>query len=567
MKNVLIRFSVALVLVGLFVFLALHQLDYPDIGIDDANIFFVYAENFSQGHGFVFNIGGEKIEGFTSILWVLIASGIFLLSDAPEILLLFLNILLLAGSVAIVMAYIDSALASEAAQLLPGLSWYAVGFLLLVCAAPGYVVWTTITLVDTGLWAFLLTLTSMTVLRFASCSDRFHQWLFALLIALLLLTRPEAFVWSVVFIGTAWWQVFSREGLKTSLRFTFLPALSYVLVVSILTLGRLLYFGYPLPNTYYAKVSTSLSYNLSEGIRYLSGYWGSSLLIQLSLVCLFVVACRVATQIVRARLMGRSPLPLEGYAVLPVFCLTGLCVPVFSGGDHFGLFRFYQPVFPLLVLNILICWKYIEHMMPVMQRSKIVSRLIKSAVLILGYILVFEFQAVTWLNHGIPRTMKNEFQRAESGREIGNVWSTLFAHHDKYPSVGSVMVGGLKMGYSGEVVDLMGLNNTQMGHSRGDRRGQKNHAAFEKSVFYQLQPETLLPTIGCRNDLQGLYESGVRYYQGYLKGILNEPKFTQQYEFAQVYYAGSGSCVIGFMNRTFLSELEANRAYSVFRLN
>src|SRR5690348_8740950 len=38
----------------------------PATGIDDANIFLAYARNISAGGGFVFNAGGERVEGFTS---------------------------------------------------------------------------------------------------------------------------------------------------------------------------------------------------------------------------------------------------------------------------------------------------------------------------------------------------------------------------------------------------------------------------------------------------------------------------------------------------------------------
>ena len=61
-------------------------------GIDDANIYFVYMKNFADGHGFVYNVGGEKVEGFTSLLWTLIGAFFFYISNSPEILLLITNI-------------------------------------------------------------------------------------------------------------------------------------------------------------------------------------------------------------------------------------------------------------------------------------------------------------------------------------------------------------------------------------------------------------------------------------------------------------------------------------------
>ena len=40
----------------------------PLVGMDDANIGFRYARNLAEGQGFVFNPGGERIEGVTSLL-------------------------------------------------------------------------------------------------------------------------------------------------------------------------------------------------------------------------------------------------------------------------------------------------------------------------------------------------------------------------------------------------------------------------------------------------------------------------------------------------------------------
>jgi arabinofuranosyltransferase len=42
-----------------------------DYVVDDAYISFRYARNLIEGHGLVFN-PGEKVEGYTNFLWVLI---------------------------------------------------------------------------------------------------------------------------------------------------------------------------------------------------------------------------------------------------------------------------------------------------------------------------------------------------------------------------------------------------------------------------------------------------------------------------------------------------------------
>ena len=59
-----------------------------------------------------------------------------------------------------------------------------------------------------------------------------------------------------------------RSGLRTAL----LPAATFGAALLALLLFRLGYFGYPLPNTYYAKVSPDLPTNLWNGGAYLAGY-------------------------------------------------------------------------------------------------------------------------------------------------------------------------------------------------------------------------------------------------------------------------------------------------------
>lgn len=47
---------------------------YWEAVIDDAFISFRFAENFANGHGFVFNVGGERVEGYSNCLWVLMCA-------------------------------------------------------------------------------------------------------------------------------------------------------------------------------------------------------------------------------------------------------------------------------------------------------------------------------------------------------------------------------------------------------------------------------------------------------------------------------------------------------------
>ena len=61
--------------------------------------------------------------------------------------------------------------------------------------------------------------------------------------------------------------------------------------------------------------------------------------------------------------------------------------------------------------------------------------------------------------------------------------------------MGVTAAGGVKYTYRGPIFDLLGLNHVAMGHSPGERLGFKNHAAFNKDVFWSDAPAIVLPIL------------------------------------------------------------------------
>jgi len=78
---VLTSFAATLVLqiIGTYLIMA------PQVGFDDANITQVYARHLAEGHGFVYNIGGERVEGSTSLIWTLLNAAAFLTAYRPTV--------------------------------------------------------------------------------------------------------------------------------------------------------------------------------------------------------------------------------------------------------------------------------------------------------------------------------------------------------------------------------------------------------------------------------------------------------------------------------------------------
>ncbi len=496
------RTLIVLGLVSLVTSAVWFTFESPATGIDDANIFFAYARNISAGKGFVFNAGGEHVEGFTSLLWVLICSAAVTIAGEPERLLLALNVALVSLTVVACIRRLPAA-------------WAAL-FVALLLTDFSYVAWNTVTLMETALWGALLTLASLIIVEERERGRR--TWVFAAIVALMVLARPEALIWAPVMIAL----FYLRYGSPA-------PAvIAYVVTAMALTIFRVLYFGYPLPNTYYAKVSPSLVYSLSGGSTYLQSYILSGPIPFASAVAIVISTLHV----LHVRFKDHTSLALG------VLAFMGLLVPVVSGGDHFDGFRFYQSAYPLLVLNLVHCARTIVPSYASRVTLRIpyqpALRLAAVAVLLGGFL---SLRVVEWMFVDHRAMLGYEFDIAKVGRVIGREANGLFDGDEHLPTIGTITVGGLKYAYDGDVIDLMGLNNTRMAHNGGARIGLRSHAAFEKHTFYELEPMLLVPLVQFSGDLSTLEAgnpvTGVALTL-MLKGLLNDEQFRRKYQLAEV---------------------------------
>ena len=522
-------------------FYAFNAFEKPITGVDDANISFVYARHLVDGHGFVYNIGGERVEGFTTLLWVLISALFFSITSQPEIILLIINIILLVTANSITFYYLYRSHQNIDVSII-------VAYLVLIMVIPDYITWMTLPLMETGVWSFLLIASAITVLMINKNSGLRFRLLLSFLIGLLLLTRPEAIAWGLLFIFLTALQMTLMADFRSALKFSLLPTLTYVIVLAGLTMFRTTYFGYPLPNTYYAKVSPSLIHNLRIGLEYFLSYLNSGFLITLLIFFTLIFFSKDIFFLVRDLKEKKYQSPessstLKGFS-LGLICFIGLLLPILPGGDHFKSFRFYQPIYPLLVVYLLINFNSI-----IKERSLL--RWVTITGLILITIFVNVSHQVTWRNVGVKgASILVEFRIAKQGRERGELLSSIFKDLDEYPSVGTITSGGIKMTYTGEVIDLLGLNNLQMGHSSGLRQGTKNHAAFNQDVFFQLKPDIVGSNCKPLNPL-------------YLPGLSDDPDFQKLYECATVRRVGEKGKYQGFFRNEFLDHLSQDDRFKI----
>lgn len=536
LRHWIMRFIVLLGLLSIASSVAYVHLGRPNLGIDDAHIFFVYGRNIAAGQGIVYTAGGEAVEGYSSPLWMLLVASSFMLSSQPQMLLLAISLLLLAGALTALWNFIEA----------EGIAnWRSLFLLVWILGSPSFIVWTTLTLMDTALWTAVLIGTVLLSVRASA-----PRWL-ALFIGLLVLTRSEGLVWGLVLLGVAVLVRATQRGIAQALRDVRLPLFSYILVNVALLIFRMFYFGYPLPNTYYAKISPDTFYNLQQGVLYLIGFLAST---RLAAIGLIVAAASILIYFPRLLLKLRSarPTPLEQTKVVQValslVVVVGLLIPVWEGGDHFGLYRFYQPIWPLLVLPLLGLSTIIR------LHRNVPMRRVTGVCLALLCIVI---PGVSWMNGLYKDWLLQEFLFAQQGKYVGQTLNKIFK--DDPPSIGVITAGGIAFTYQGVVNDVLGLNNVEMAHRAGDRHGLKGHAAFNTDVFFEQRPRLFLP-LTWDHITVGQWWKQYAWTEDILKGIWHTPRFQSMYQLAII--SKGNQRVVTFVERDYAVTLVA-RGYQV----
>jgi arabinofuranosyltransferase len=291
--------------------------------VDDAWISLRYARNLVEGHGLVFN-PGERVEGYTHPLWVLLDTLIVALQLSPRLVLSLLG----------VACWIAAASATRRAARDSGASAEAQMFAGAIVAFAAMGVFWGLSGLETAAFAWAL----VEAVRLTRSAVRGQSPGIAagMVFGLACLLRPEGalalLIVIVVTIGAA-----AREG-------TGRPALRVagrVLAGSVITyapwqLFRVVYYGALLPNTFFAKSGGDPRWLLERGATYLFETAAKGPLVPLAL------ALAVAPRAFR-RWETLAPAAVA-------FALIGFTLWV--GGDYLPFGRFVVPTLPLLALAV-----------------------------------------------------------------------------------------------------------------------------------------------------------------------------------------------------------------------
>ncbi len=504
----------------------------PLVGMDDANIGFRYVRNLAEGHGFVFNPGDERVEGATSLLWIFLLTAVYAIGGAGalEPVGIAMSVLLAGGAVAIVL---DALARFPSPGRWAGVAWLA--------SLAAFYDWAGLALMDVAAWCAALHLLFLVATRNAR-----PLWIVGSVL-ILVATRPDALLVvpsTALALGLAY-------GLTAEVRRTIaLTVIPAVAMLGGLTLFRMSYFGYPLPNTYYTKVSPDLAYRLGEGLRYAGSYFVSH---PVSLVPL------AATLLLIVRVRGRVSVSTEGAQprsepaigeldrvalAAGLFVGIGFTSAVVVGGDHFVDHRLLQPYLPLGAIPV--AWAALR------VRALLPASVNPRAAAVVTILLACLFVLREWRVPAAGDIGVSGYLLALEGRLIGEILDDEVG--DDAPVVGVWQAGGIGYGYRGPVRDILGLNWVAMGHSPGDRKGVRDHAAFHAPTFWADPPDLMIPV-----SLFVVQRTGCprRIWEDVLGGILTTDRFEEEFEPVVIGSEADGTAIFAYGRTAWLETSDA----------
>lgn len=252
---------------------------------DDAYISFRYIQNFVDGNGLVFNIG-EKVEGYTNLLWVLILSVFGFLKLNFENIAQVLSVIF--GILVLFLTYQISALIkiepeknqkkSKTQEAPVNTKYFDLIPSLFLLFTASFIFWSISGMETTMFISFCLIGIYYYMLSRDSLSVNYQ---FSISLLLATLTRPEGiYFFGLIMIHKLFILVSVKkiEGIKEFFsKNNIISYLIYIIPVIVYFAVRYSYYGYLFPNTYYAKTGLSSVY-FGMGVEYFTKFLTSYLL-------------------------------------------------------------------------------------------------------------------------------------------------------------------------------------------------------------------------------------------------------------------------------------------------
>jgi len=496
-------YALAVVVIGGTALLLLHG-RYFDYYADDAFITLRYSRNLADGLGPVWN-RGERVEGYTTFLWMLMHAGfakaglnLVSVSLALSLVSLITTTLLVFGLWR-VLASEEPAKTKLRSPVVPAVAVLALGLVdgIAFWGFSGMETPLTMTLIMASVYLYLL--------------ERRGQAPFytsAVVLAAAAMTRPEVLVLVPVTGAFKLWAASGSERKARDLRRVAMWGALFAGLYGAYFLWRYNYYGEFFPNTYYAKVENTVTI-LSRGLHYV---WSNGLNYQkLPLVIgLGVLAVGRRTRV-------------DGTYLLAMVAAWYAAV-AYEGGDVFAHGRFIVPILPPLVIGGLYgLATLLERVCLAVPRSFVWA----APAFALGCLLV---AASPW-DAGSSPGIRRERQAVRDRHDLG-----LWLKENVPPDYTIAAWAAGAISYYSELrsLDLFGLNDPVIAHTpiKSFGRGIPGHERY--NLDYVL--DVVRPEIIVVSDPTAIIMTRERWDEGppgFVEGVnllIQDPRLWEQYE-------------------------------------
>jgi arabinofuranosyltransferase len=441
--------------------------------VDDAYISFRYAYNASRGYGLTFNVGERRVEGYTNFLWTVLFIPLLWLKLPPNVTAIGLGLVWALGCVALLWR-------AGRRELREG--WLTLIASLLLAVDGSFALWA-VGGMESALFAFLVLGGALAYLR--EMQDPHALPLSGAWFALAALTRPEG---ALVFALTSVHQVGTRlltaphgRGLRLASRQDWQRLGLFLLIWLPWFAFRWRYYGFLLPNTFYAKVTlTGSGAQRERGWAYVQTWIGVHLGYLPLLIALLSLLRR------RWRLWS-------SYCLLVMVAYTAYIGYV--GGD-WSVGRFFVPLAPfyylLLAGGLIVAGTWLASW--VRQRIRVPSWVpLGLAIIAVAGLCTGLFVASSW--NGEKALFLDPFDARLAGMARTEMGKWLYANalRDTYIAVDAA--GQMPFYSDLRALDLFGLNDLTIAHRQVAEMGQgtPGHEKMDMNyVIFVAKPDYII---------------------------------------------------------------------------
>ncbi|MEO6694929.1 MAG: hypothetical protein ABIY50_09360, partial [Ignavibacteria bacterium] len=424
---------------------------------DDAFISFRYVQNFVEGNGLVFNIG-ERVEGYTNLLWVLILSVFVFLKINIQTISQMLSVIF--GVVVLFVTYKLSELIeirspsttvkkvkTDDTDLISVKLLDLIPSVLLVFSG-SFIFWSVSGMESTMFISFCL----LGIYFYLKSRNKAElDYKFSIFLVLATLTRPEGlYFFGLIIIHKLFFTIKDHRKDFLSVFFSKHNLISYsiyVIPIILYFLIRYSYYGYLFPNTYYAKTGFSEAY-FNSGIEYFTKFLTTYLFYGIILIAPLYLFKK------KENIFEMSLF----YFLIVSFIIYTISV----GGDVLKQNRFFLPILPLIYILFA---KFLSELYFIL-KGKLNNPKISFSVIILitAAICIYYYSSQKEL---LSKDIQGENGLVDKMKIAGNWFKNKQQQLGRPLNLAATTIGAVSYfaGSNVNVIDLLGLTDKEIAHN------------------------------------------------------------------------------------------------------